>query len=480
MKKTLFGNTKYRSLIRRLLVAFLIIGLSGVLILWDTGVFDLPFLTRRERRTPETQSDPSTKEETTEAIDYDRFAKDVVSSVYDFDQVEGAAALVTSLPFDPQNMTLVKQKLSGGSFDTRMGFVIKEDAKSLIFLAPDMKEIDGSENYLLTKERDANGNAVFQKKGENGYFQLDRATLAFSPSDFDPKKDSTGIDLALPASYGKGEEGTQLVFENGLYGYTGAYQDGRKTVSFTVEAQYPTAFAYSEGFAVMADKDGKVTIRSRQGEIVFSDLSLVLPEKEGEEALGFSYFDGGVLRVVIASYDAEGRLSSRRESVIDSAGKEISIPEGYSVTSLSEGVLVLTDGSHYGYFSSQGAWITSPIYTAASPFLEGLGAVTGEDGKMGLVDITGKEVLPCAFDLVTNMSDGNALCYSQSTGWHLLSKLQGAFGTKGAEAPQASSYHTKVTITRGPQNTFNYEPDEVIEFPPVLSTPSRTTHPEDI
>jgi hypothetical protein len=39
--------------------------------------------------------------------------------------------------------------------------------------------------------------------------------------------------------------------------------------------------------------------------------------------------------------------------------------------------------------------------------------------------------------------------------------------------------YTKITITRGPQNTFNYEPDEIIELKPPETTPQRTTRPEN-
>ena len=47
------------------------------------------------------------------------------------------------------------------------------------------------------------------------------------------------------------------------------------------------------------------------------------------------------------------------------------------------------------------------------------------------------------------------------------------------EGGDEEALHTKISLTRGPQNTFEYEPDEIIELPPILSTVPRTTHPEN-
>ncbi len=481
MKKDIFRKKKYRTYLTRFSVGAVAIALCGVLILWDTGIIDIPFLVRRNRRDPmetETKEEILTKEE--DVMDWDAYAQASIDALRSTSLVEGAYDLVTPLPFDGQNMTITKEKLSSGEYTTAMGYVTKEDGgKSLVFRAAGMQSIPEAERYILTHYRAPSGEAVFQEKESKGYFSLNTETMTFQAIEFDPAKDAVGIDLLLPASYKKGEDANDLVWENGLFGYTGEYRDGRKTKTFTVPAQYPIAFDYSEGFAVMADENGKVTIRNDRGEEVFTHLSLILSEKEGEEGLGFHYFDGGVLRVVIALYDEEGNLKTRKESMINTKGEEVPLPEGYSAVSLNEGILVVTDGENYGYLSSTGAWIADPIYTAASPFMEGVAAVSGKDGKMGLIDWSGKTILPCAFDFVSSFSDGYGLCYAKNTGWYLLSKLNGSFGSNEITTPDPSSFHTKVTITRGPQNTFDYDPDEIIEFPPILSTPSKTTHPEN-
>ena len=95
---------------------------------------------------------------------------------------------------------------------------------------------------------------------------------------------------------------------------------------------------------------------------------------------------------------------------------------------------------------------------------------------MCLLDSKGKTVVPCAFELITDFSDGNALCYSKVTGWYLLTKVAGVYYH---DPSQDDPIYTKSSITRGPQNTFDYEPDEIIELLPPENPPPRTTRPEN-
>ncbi|MBE6712246.1 MAG: WG repeat-containing protein [Ruminococcaceae bacterium] len=468
----------------RLSVALCAVALGGILILWDTGVINLPFLTRRGRRESPKESQASSttttvKNQTENELPGASPAADTIRSLYAFAGVNLAKTPVTDLPYRSDSMTITKQILPAGNYTTAMGFVVKnENGKEMLFTAPDAQEILDSEGYRLTHYRTLAGDAVFTKDGTEGYFCYDGTSRTFFPIAFDPNFYAhASIGFALPRSYGQSDEGKELVFENGLYGYKGTYADGNRTKKFTVPAVYPTAYNYSEGFAVMADAEGRVTIRNERGEEVFTEYALILPEKKDEEALGFTYFDGGLLRVIVASYDDTGSLTSRRETMINTLGQEVSVPAGYTVVSLHEGILLVTDGEFYGYLSSKGAWLSPPVYTAASPFFEGLAVVTNKDGKTGLIDSQGKSVLPCAFDRITSFSDGNALCYSEETGWYLLTKVAGIYYHDPAleETPN----YTKITITRGPQNTFDYEPDEIIELLPPTSTVSRTTRPEN-
>lgn len=480
MKKNSFKK-KIPINLTRILAGTLVLSLCGVLILWEVGIIDLPFLVRKDRRDPEENAETgeSTEKEVM-TVDWDNFAKAAIDSVYSASVLENLSEIVTPLPFDPDNMTLTKQKLSDGKYSTALGFVIKEDGENkTLFRADEMMEIQGAENFEITFYRTAAGEGIFIDKKTNKYYKFDVAGNTFQEISFDPVTDAPGIYSLMPRSYCAADETPELFSENGLFGYRGEYKEGRKTKTFTVPATYPIAFPYSEGFAVMADETGKITIRNNKGEEVFGSLSLLLPGKEGEKSPGFYAFDGGFLRVIIAEFDEKGNLKDKRESLINTKGQEVKLPDGYRIMSLSEGILVVTDGKKIGYLSASGAWLTSPDLKKGSPFMEGIAVLTDKNGKMGLIDYKGNFILPCTFDYISDFSDGYALCFSESTGWYLLSKVNGSFNTDKNILPNVSSFHTKVTITRGPQNTFDYDPDEIIEFPPILSTPSRTTHPEN-
>ena len=474
-----------KKLVSRLTVGICAVALGGVLILWDLGLIDLPFLVRRDRREPiketQTQEESTTtkkKNNSEQGFADAALALETIRSLYAYAGVNTSLTPITDLIFDRDTMTITKQILPEGSFTAAMGFVVKtKDGKELLFTACDMQEILDGEGFHLTHYRDANGNAIFTKDGTEGYFVFDSANRTFLPASFDPALyPHSSITFALPRSYGQSDGGKELIFENGLYGYKGTYTDGKKTKKFSVDPIYTTAFSYSEGFAVMADADGRVTIRNERGEEVFTEYSFLLPDFKNEEALGFTYFDGGILRVIVAGYNAEGKLTSRRETMINTKGQEVSVPDGYRVVSLHEGILLVTDGEYYGYLSTNGAWIAPPVYKKAAPFFEGLAVVTDKDGKVGLIDSKGKSVLPCIFESISNFSDGHALCYSKATGWYLFTKVNGIYYHDPSLEDPAFS---KSTITRGPQNTFDYEPDEIIELMPPESTPKRTTHPEN-
>ncbi len=479
--KTFFS----KKIVSRFAVGLCAVAIGGILVLWDLGIIDLPFLVRRARREPSTQtetkedtSSTTQKNETQEKNNFDALAVDTIRSLYAFAGVNTAKTPITNLPYDANTMTLTKQILPEGNFSTAMGYVVKtEKGKELLFTASDMQEMLDSDQYHLTHYRAADGSALFTKDGENGYYVYNLQSRSFSPMAFDPVLyPHKFIEFAMPFSYGQSDEGKELIYENGLWGYKGTYLDGKRTKKFTVDPIYTTAYNYSEGFAVMADADGKVTIRNQRGEAVFTDYNLILSDSKNEDALGFHYFDGGILRVIVASYDAEGKLTSRRETMINTRGQEVSIPTGYRVVALHEEILLVTDGEFFGYLSANGAWISPPVYSTASPFYEGLAVVTDKDGKVGMIDSRGKTVLPCAFDLITNFSDGHALCYSKATGWYLLTKVNGIYyHDPSLEDPT----FTKSSITRGPQNTFDYEPDEIIELLPPENPPKRTTRPEN-
>jgi len=66
-KKRWFSKKKLWAAGNRLIVALVAVGIAAVLILWDTGVIDLPGLVRHERRT-ETATEEKSSSTTTRAM----------------------------------------------------------------------------------------------------------------------------------------------------------------------------------------------------------------------------------------------------------------------------------------------------------------------------------------------------------------------------------------------------------------------------
>ncbi len=459
---------KYSALAGRIAIVLISLSLVGVLILWDMGYLEIPFLVRRKRQ-EEPKTEPQKETETIEIVqtDWGAIAKAALSEIYKAEFVENFAGRITTAKYEKGINSLVKTPLLENFTDYALGFLAEESG--CILRASDLTRIPDSEGYSLTGKKDLQGRAVFQKKDSGAYFILNGDTLSFEEIAFDPQ--------IIPLK--EGQENTEIIEENSLFGYKGKHKVGRQYKPFTVDPQYTTAFPFRENFAIAADANGKITILNLLGQPVFTNFSLVLPDPSHEDAESFYYFDYDVLRVIIATYDENGSLVSTRESAINSQGEEVVFPAGYSAVSYKEGFFVLTKDGNYGYYSYNGQWITSPIYDECSPFSEGIAVVKNKNGKYGLIDTQGNELLPCCLDQIESFSNGHTLAYSEGTGWFLLSKVEGVFPPSEEDVPpQELPPQTKVTITRGPQNTFEHEEEIIIETPIIPPNTTRKPHPE--
>lgn len=112
------------------------------------------------------------------------------------------------------------------------------------------------------------------------------------------------------------------------------------------------------------------------------------------------------------------------ETLINAKGELFEIPEGYTLEGYSDGVLLLSRNGLYGYYTVEGKWIANPIYTFASPFVQGLAALGYSDGTVGMIDTDGNIVLPFAFRYVSNVSSGLVAAYSESGGWEVFKLME--------------------------------------------------------
>ena len=134
-----------KKLVSRLTVGICAVALGGVLILWDLGLIDLPFLVRRDRREPiketQTQEESTTtkkKNNSEQGFADAALALETIRSLYAYAGVNTSLTPITDLIFDRDTMTITKQILPEGSFTAAMGFVVKtKDGKELLFTACD-------------------------------------------------------------------------------------------------------------------------------------------------------------------------------------------------------------------------------------------------------------------------------------------------------------------------------------------------------
>jgi len=75
----------------------------------------------------------------------------------------------------------------------------------------------------------------------------------------------------------------------------------------------------------------------------------------------------------------------------------------------------------YG-FAQTVKWATSPTYTSLEEYVETLYKIR-QNGKVGLADISGKELLPAAYDSITHFSGGYALGLNREAGRWKVSEI---------------------------------------------------------
>lgn len=301
----------------------------------------------------------------------------------------------------------------------RMGFIVmqKSDLSFALLDADGSFLCDIPENMALISARDSQGNPIFASP--DGYFFYYREDSAFISSNYNPILDVHGAVFDFPSYYDAPTESVYRVHGDtaGSWGYR--HEDGRQIVS----GIYNFAYQFSQGYGAVSTTNGRISIHNVNGYRRFTDHSFYMPEYNGISSLGFYTFDHGLMRVREAKYDWRGNKTYDREFVIHLGNNEFFIPQDYKIESYFDGVFLLSKNGKYGYFNYLGEWICQPVYTYASPFVEGLGVIGYADGKKGVVDENGDFVVPLLFDEITQCSGGVITLYNQDEGWYILTKV---------------------------------------------------------
>ncbi len=147
-------------------------------------------------------------------------------------------------------------------------------------------------------------------------------------------------------------------------------------------------------------------------------------------SIGSYYFDHGLLRIRLVSYDRYQYIKydmfmvgTDDDILIRSDGSQFYIPAGYKLEAYSDGMLLLSRDGKYGYLDYTGKWIVQPNLLYGSAFVEGVAAVQNKSGKWGMIDTAGNSVIPFKYEYVSNISSGLVAVYSEKTGWEIYTKM---------------------------------------------------------
>ncbi len=184
----------------------------------------------------------------------------------------------------------------------------------------------------------------------------------------------------------------------------------------------------------VVNEDGEVMFESRKN--FFSDLKWTAHERyarpllSGIDSIGSYYFDHGLMRLRIQSWDCyyqaqfdTVKVVTDEDVLVRPNGEIFSLPTGYKMISYSDGIILLEKDGSYGYMNHLGNWIRDPYLTDAKPFLEGVTVCKNSEGYYGVIDTDGKAVIPFNYQYISNISGGTIAAYSETGGWTVYQKL---------------------------------------------------------
>ncbi len=299
------------------------------------------------------------------------------------------------------------------SLSISMGFIeaTQTDGSYHIYL-PDGSEItELVSDKKLTHYRTASGEPLFVDSDKK-YFYIDENGGLVS-ADFDPKTDSIGFDCETPRYLGVQNDEIFKFYQNNKFGY----KTNSKQI---VGALYSEAFAFSDegvGCVVWKYYNNERLVFFNKNALSLN-MDYYVPESRDESALGYFYFDDGLIRVRRKNAD-----NSFSEIIIDTKRKELPLPADYRIVAYSDSRILLEKNGCFGYMTSGLTWATLPEFSNAKPFYEGL-AVVEKNGSFGVIDKNGTFVIPAVFDEIFNCSDGLMLAYSEKNGYFVFAKTQ--------------------------------------------------------
>lgn len=248
------------------------------------------------------------------------------------------------------------------------------------------------------------------------------------------------------------KDGKNLMEEKGksfseMFPYTMAYNYRENYAAVKMDIKWEYNHDEDDGKGGKENKDVKVTsnelrVVDKQGNVMFSSRKnyfselgwtanerYVDPLSLGVDSIGSYYFDHGLMRLRIQSYDRfyftdlhMMFIVTDDDVLVRPNGSKFTIPSGYKLKAYSNGILLLEKNDTYSYMTSKGTWLREDAFTDGKTFLEGI-AVCAREGKYGIIDNTGKIIVPFEYDYISTVSSGTLTAFKKGEGWTVFQKL---------------------------------------------------------
>lgn len=219
--------------------------------------------------------------------------------------------------------------------------------------------------------------------------------------------------------------------ENGKWGYIDKY--GNTVVPFS----WTEVLDFSEGLAPVKDDNGKWGYIDKNGAVVLPCVweNAHYFSKEGlapvMNAQGkWGYIDRSGSFKIPAKWFSAGKFSEglatvdnqyEEEMCINTEGKVISGKWKY-IGYFSEGLAIVMDWDYnYGVIDKSGKIVIPARHDRIDDFSEGMALIWDENYSRGFINRSGEQIIPCVWQEAENFKNGMAWVYDGST-WRLIDK----------------------------------------------------------
>ena len=342
----------------------------------------------------------------------------------------------------PQSRSTVINDISRPSVEAIMDYILIRSDGYEILCAADGRMLSrdfAMMNFEITHMRDAQNRTVFKSKTDELYYvhvPEPEGRGSFIGIKFDPVFANRGVPFMYPSYYGaNGANNLEPTRSerNGKWGYMTS--DTKKQV---VSHIYGKTFNFNENIGVAyqdsSGRGNKLFFLNENGQNLLSG-DYYGPNSDAVTAghLGFFYFDHGMTRAYVRSFDRRDGLEVvSRETILkygaDAEGyaqfTEFYIPEDYTVKAYSNGMILLEKDGFYGFMNYLGEWVYQPIFKYAQPFYEGVAVIGLETGKRALIDTNGNRLTRFRYDMISNCTGGIVVLFEKNEGWTILNKIR--------------------------------------------------------